>query len=850
MLKFRNSIILILSLVSAVAVPLSAQVVRQLTRLDADSIGAYALNDAGTLVVAAWSADPFGTNALHAPQAVKWTLPGAAAAQVGSFSRGVVAVSIRDDGTNVAVVSTADPLGTNHDGSAELFLMNLDGTGVTQLTSDPAVNAGAVKGAMISGSGNRVVFQANTDPLGTNAAHRDQLFVITLATSGIVQLTSATSGSLNGFSITDDGTKIVFAHTGDLTGANPTHHGRIFKIANDGTGLTQLTVPITATVDYGSPTVSGLGSQIAFSDVSSTVYTMKYAGGAVTTVAAGDADDAVSLSDDGRFLYVARRDPVDSNFEIWVYNTVTSAFTQLTFTSPFQGNYAPVVSGGNTRVAFITRDGTFGGGSNPDGGAELVVMDANGSNAQQLTTSGVSQVSRSEPDITLDGSRVVLSTQHPFPPANSTFDLARVQADGSQLTQLTTNAGALHPSITADGQSIVFMSYDDLTGASCANPQIYRVLADGTGLIRVDASVPCDYLDHPVVSRNGAATVFQSFAGPSPGSLRTAPPSGGASALVVADSDFLRKHPRVTADGVWTVFCSTTDVDGLNPDRLFEIWRARVDGSALERITLAAGFNSQLPDISGDGVRIVYESNADFVGTNADHNYEIFLRDTVAATTIQLTHTTAGDSFDARISEDGAWVYFYSTAGWFETLPGSPVDFYRMALASGTIERVAGLRPVLSRSAYRNNPDLATDGDGDRAVFVGAGDPNELNHDGTYELWIADQSTPAQIRPGKGAPTLVTWDVEPKPVRYDVIRGDVDNLQSGGAGSVDLGPVVCIENDSPDATTAGFEDVTQPTSGHAFFYLYRGTQGLLDGPGSWGRGTGGERSPASGGCAP
>mgnify|MGYP000311346237 CR=1 FL=1 len=70
-------------------------------------------------------------------------------------------------------------------------------------------------------------------------------------------------------------------------------------------------------------------------------------------------------------------------------------------------------------------------------------------------------------------------------------------------------------------------------------------------------------------------------------------------------------------------------------------------------------------------------------------------------------------------------------------------------------------------------------------------------------------------------------------------------LDAGASGTTDLGPVVCIENDSPDATTYGNEDSAEPEPGRGFFYLYRGNPS-----GSWGSGSGAaERVPSSGSCA-
>jgi len=107
------------------------------------------------------------------------------------------------------------------------------------------------------------------------------------------------------------------------------------------------------------------------------------------------------------------------------------------------------------------------------------------------------------------------------------------------------------------------------------------------------------------------------------------------------------------------------------------------------------------------------------------------------------------------------------------------------------------------------------DGDGDRAVYAAARDPTGGNPELSDELWLVDWTAPARIQVGEAAPTLVSWDPDPRAVRYDVIRGDVANLRHGSGGTVDLGAVAWLENDSPDAHTTGFEDTGQPAPGQA-----------------------------------
>jgi len=221
--------------------------------------------------------------------------------------------------------------------------------------------------------------------------------------------------------------------------------------------------------------------------------------------------------------------------------------------------------------------------------------------------------------------------------------------------------------------------------------------------------------------------------------------------------------------------------------------------------------------------------------------------DAGSATTQQITTTTTSSSADPLISEDGQWVYFVSSAQFFGSF--EPGNYYRVNLGNGAIERAGG-PCFLGSFNLDTNAYHAIDGDGSRGVFVSSCDLFGINLDGSSEVYFVDRDTPATIRPGKEAPTVVKWDFEPHAVRYDVIRGDVANLGIDGV-DIGLGPVFCLENDSLDTNTIGSADVQEPAIGQAFFYLYRGTQGVLDGPGSWGRGSGGqERVAGPGDCSP
>jgi hypothetical protein len=69
--------------------------------------------------------------------------------------------------------------------------------------------------------------------------------------------------------------------------------------------------------------------------------------------------------------------------------------------------------------------------------------------------------------------------------------------------------------------------------------------------------------------------------------------------------------------------------------------------------------------------------------------------------------------------------------------------------------------------------------------------------------------------------TTLTWGSVVGAIGYDVIRGNLGSLQTVD-GQVDLGSLVCIENESADTTTApNHVDPNTPSPGQAFFYLFR-----------------------------
>jgi Tol biopolymer transport system component len=845
--------------------------VRQLTSEPTTVAAPGALDDAGTFVYTGSSADLLGTNPGHAFQIWRFAAATGAPAQVTNDPRGVAAVvSVSDDGTWLAFASPADPLGTNPDRSLELFVMRSDGTEIAQLTSDPAPNAGSVGSVVLSGDGSRVVFTANTDPLGTNPSNRTELFVIDRTGANLRQLTQTVSGAPGSVGIGDDGTRIVFAHSGDLLGTNADLGGEIYAILADGTGLRQLT-DTPEPYDASAPSFAGNGSRIAFQSNAdpfgtnpnhwTEIFAIDWAGTGLrqvtrTTTVLGITGDptsqAPSITDDGQtIVYFSNQSAIfppvnlDGNFEVFKIRFDGTNRVALTSSALDAGSVLPIVAGGGGRIAYY------------DVGTTIEFRAMDGSGGGKVTLAPFDLKFLAEPDVSPDGARAV------FTRSTGLFGGAqvwKVETDGTGYSQVTTLASgsASAPTVADGGQTIVFAADSDPTGGnSDLSSEIFSIAADGSGVMQL-TSAASGSSANPVAAQGGTKVVFDSDADLTGGNadasreIFVVDRSGLAVVqLTNGPAGTTSRNPRIDDAGSWVVFESNADLDGGNPDGSYEIWRVRTDATGLQRITGDPVVGASSPDIAADGSLISFSTSADPLGTNPEGNAEVFVFEPAISALRQLTEFATGSSGGARMSRDGAWVVFSSNAPVFETDPDDPTDLYRVPSAGGAVERIGGLRVGalggVGTLLGGGGGAAAADTTGDLSVFSGIDDFTLGNPDGLSEVWAIDREGVPMFAVGKDSPTILRWSVESGPVRYDAIRGDVANLRFLGS-EVDLGPVVCLENDSPDTDTVGFGDSEEPLPGQVFFFLYRGSQGLSAGPGSYGTSRDGRERVAGTDC--
>lgn len=296
------------------------------------------------------------------------------------------------------------------------------------------------------------------------------------------------------------------------------------------------------------------------------------------------------------------------------------------------------------------------------------------------------------PALNFDGSVVAFATMDanlvrpPLKDTNAAVDVfARDRRTGitervsiaSDGREANGDSGA--PAITADGRYVLFDSNADLASDPARSKDVFRHdrFARRTSLVDDNRSLPSASADGSIVaSLNPAGDVFLF--------------EDGRSRLVSRAA----LRARVSADGRYVVF------DRSDTIMLFD----RISG-VTERVDLShegapANGASGEPAISRDGRYVAFQSRADnLVPGDTNGATDVFVRDRKARTTVRASVSATGDqasgfSFRPRISHDGRFVAFESTAD--NLVPGDDngnPDIFVHDMLTGHTERV-GIEPA------------------------------------------------------------------------------------------------------------------------------------------------------------
>jgi Tol biopolymer transport system component len=226
------------------------------------------------------------------------------------------------DGTKIAFTSFRD-------GNAEIYTMNADGTGQTRLTNNTAIDSNPTW----SPDSSEILFRSDRD------AGDYEIYSMNANGAGQTNLTNS-PGVDDAPAWSPDGSKIAFETVRD-------GNYEIYSMNPDGTGQTDLTND--PDVDRG-PAWSPTGSNIAFDttrDGNYEVYSMNPAGTGQTDLTTNTGDDSEpAWSPDG--TKIAFRSQRDGNGEIYSMNAANgSGQTRLTSNTAYDSrpNWQPVIPG-------------------------------------------------------------------------------------------------------------------------------------------------------------------------------------------------------------------------------------------------------------------------------------------------------------------------------------------------------------------------------------------------------------------------------------------------------------------------------------------------------------------------
>jgi Tol biopolymer transport system component len=331
----------------------------------------------------------------------------------------------------VAFVALAEPAqgafpGANgkvaFDRESDIFTMNADGSGQTNLTGTTAVDFDPAW----SPDGTRIAFASNQDPAS------NEIYVVNSEGTGQARLTVNAFDDRNP-AWSPDGTKIAFTTMRD-------GNGEIYVMNADGSGQTNLT---NNPSNDSQPAWSPGGTKIAFTSArggTDQVYVMNADGSSQVNLSnSGIPDSEPNWSPDGSMIaYKSFR----NNFEVFTMNADGSGKANRTIGS--SADVGPTWSPDGSKIAFASdRNGDF----------EIFAMNVNGSGAVDLTNNAAQDI---EPDW-----QPVLQPDNNPPNCSAVAATPSVLSSADGLFHLVTLSGATDPNGDAVILTVIGVTQDE-----------------------------------------------------------------------------------------------------------------------------------------------------------------------------------------------------------------------------------------------------------------------------------------------------------------------------------------------------------------------------------------------------
>lgn len=324
-----------------------------------------------------------------------------------------------------------------------------------------------------------------------------------------------------------------------------------------------------------------------------------------------------------------------------------------------------------------------------------------------------------------------------------------------QLTH-TTGCTNFNPVINSELNVLIFLSDCDLTGNNPdGNFEVFRIIT-GEGsppLTDEFISTATNQITESVGIENANVTInadASKLAFVSNGNYANQNPDGNREIFLVDFNELTliqvtdtvggqlgNVGPKFSADGSRIVFTSDLDITGDNADLNREIFLYSTGPMTFFQVTDTTGgvLGNMLPQINSDGTKISFTSDLDITGNNPDLNSEIFLFDTVTLAFTQITDTSGCTNFFSSINSDGTRVAFSSDCDLTGENPTLNEEIFLFDSTDMSIRQITD--SVIGTS---NFPNISQDGS--MIAFQSDSNLTGMNPDGNTEIFIAVAFTP------------------------------------------------------------------------------------------------------------
>ncbi len=368
---------------------------------------------------------------------------------------------------------------SDRDGNAEIYLMNVDGTGIRRLTNDPAKEAFQA----FSPDGTQIVFNSNRD----NEKVGVYLINVNDDSQPVKLSDTKYNAEIRPGCWSPDGTKIVF--TSDRDGDKFNVYSMTVEPAKAKEIMTDSGDEVRAVAISQDGKYFALGVKVA--DGKGELRILDIASGRTTTLTSAENYDLMpNWSPDGKAIAFAMKS--GGNTEIFTIKTDGTDLKNLTHDDARDGG--PAWSPDGSKILFS---------SDRDGRSEAVhlfSMNTDGSDVARFTTRWGYEMT---PAWSPDGKTIAYACDRRDGSSQVLDIFAADPADpGTERVLTKRRFHDTNPSFSPDGSRIAFVSQSD------GNFEIYLINADGSGLVRVTRDAGDDMT--PVFSNDGAKIYFVS----------------------------------------------------------------------------------------------------------------------------------------------------------------------------------------------------------------------------------------------------------------------------------------------------------------------------------------------------